>query len=189
MSEFCECQLHCMVPASQGEVPVRVTSVGQGLRLFVRRRISVATKKRIRKFIEQVSALMLRRTGSGAASPQPVATSTIDFRPGDVVRIRSEQEIQATLDCWGALKGCAFMPEMVPYCDTTQRVLKPVEIFLDERDYRLRKAQGIVLLENLMCQGTKVYGRCDRSCFYFWRQEWLEKLEPDHHDLIERHES
>jgi hypothetical protein len=27
-----------------------------------------------------------------------------------------------------------------------------------------------------MCQGTKDFGRCDRSCFFFWREEWLEKL-------------
>jgi len=28
----------------------------------------------------------------------------------------------------------------------------------------------------LHCQGTSDYGRCDRSCFYFWREEWLEKI-------------
>jgi len=27
------------------------------------------------------------------------------------------------------------------------------------------------------CQGTPDLGRCDRSCFYFWREEWLEKLD------------
>jgi hypothetical protein len=25
--------------------------------------------------------------------------------------------------------------------------------------------------------GTPDYGRCDRACFYFWREEWLEKLD------------
>ena len=92
------------------------------------------------------------------------------------VRVRSREEIQATLDDWNYLKGCGFMEEMWPYCGTNQRVLKPVQTFLDERDYRVKKTRGIVLLEGLHCEGTIEYGRCDRNCYYFWREEWLEKV-------------
>jgi len=48
-----------------------------------------------------------------------------------------------------------------------------VQRFLDERDYRVKKARGIVLLEGLTCEGTRDYGPCDRNCYYFWREEWL----------------
>ena len=65
--------------------------------------------------------------------------------------------------------------EMSKYCDTTQRVLKRMERFVDERDYKVKKSNGIVLLEGLNCQGTTDFGRCDRNCFFFWREEWLEK--------------
>jgi hypothetical protein len=68
------------------------------------------------------------------------------------------------------------MPDMWQYCETSQRVFKVVERFVDERDYRLKKGTGIILLEGLICEGTADYGRCDRSCFYFWRVEWLEKI-------------
>jgi hypothetical protein len=68
------------------------------------------------------------------------------------------------------------MPEMAEFCGTTQRVLKPMNRFVDERDLRVKKSGGIILLEGLMCQGTAEFGRCDRSCFYFWREEWLEKV-------------
>jgi hypothetical protein len=51
-----------------------------------------------------------------------------------------------------------------------------VERFVDERDYRVKKASGVVLLEGSLCQGTELYGPCDRSCFFFWREEWLEKV-------------
>jgi hypothetical protein len=95
---------------------------------------------------------------------------------GDVVRVRSESEIEATLSAWGELKGCAFMAGMRPYCGTRQRVLKPVRRFVDERDYQVKQCKGLVILEGLMCQGTAVFGRCDRACFYFWREEWLEKV-------------
>jgi hypothetical protein len=28
-----------------------------------------------------------------------------------------------------------------------------------------------------MCKGTAEFGTCDRSCFVFWREEWLEKID------------
>jgi hypothetical protein len=51
-----------------------------------------------------------------------------------------------------------------------------MEKFLDERDYRVKKCKGIILLEGAICGGTAYFGRCDRACFFFWREEWLEKL-------------
>jgi hypothetical protein len=99
------------------------------------------------------------------------------LKAGDLVRVRPAGEIQATLNHWRQLKGCTFMPEMEQYCGTVQRVLKPMERFVDERDLRVKKCRGIILLEGLQCQGAADFGRCDRSCYFFWRQEWLEKIE------------
>ena len=99
------------------------------------------------------------------------------FQPGDTVPIRSKEEIRSTLDKWNQSKRCSFTEEMWPYCGTTQRVFKRVEKFLDERDYLLKKCRGIVILEGVFCEGTKDFGPCDRSCFFFWREEWLEKLD------------
>jgi hypothetical protein len=93
---------------------------------------------------------------------------------GDIVRVRSREEIGLTLNRWNQLKGCSFMEEMWPYCGTTQRVLKRVERFLDERDYLLKKCNGIVILDGVFCQGTRDFGACDRTCYFFWREEWLE---------------
>jgi hypothetical protein len=100
----------------------------------------------------------------------------IELNAGDFVRVRSLEDIQSTLNSFKELKGCAFIDDMKQYCGTVQRVLKPVERFLDERDYQVKKAKGILLLENNYCQGTLVFGRCDRSCLLFWREEWLEKI-------------
>jgi hypothetical protein len=98
------------------------------------------------------------------------------LQAGDWVRVRSPEEIQATLNPWKELKGCAFLPYMMEYCGTKQRVLQPVHRFLDERDYKVKKARGVVLLEGVICKGTPVFGRCDRCCHLFWREEWLEKI-------------
>jgi len=108
--------------------------------------------------------------------PPPIVHS---LKSGDMVRVRSLKKIQATLDPWKELKGCAFLEYMCQYCETTQRVLQPLERFLDERDYKVKKVQGIVLLEGVICRGTPVFGRCDRCCYLFWREEWLEKINDD----------
>jgi hypothetical protein len=118
---------------------------------------------------------------NGRSQTAPTTTqnqvTTPPLKAGDLVRVRSIEEIQATLNPLNELKGCSFMPEMRPYCDTTQRVLKPVERFLDERDYQVKRCKGIILLEGAICQGTEIFGACDRSCFFFWREEWLEKVD------------
>lgn len=93
------------------------------------------------------------------------------------MRVRTREEIQATLDSSSEMKGCAFLGEMWQYCGSNQRVFKRVERFVDERDYQVKKIRGVVLLEGVLCGGTEYYGKCDRSCFYFWREEWLEKIE------------
>ena len=69
------------------------------------------------------------------------------------------------------------MPEQEQYCGTTHRVHKRMERFVDERDLRVKRSRGIILLEGVMCEGTAEFGSCDRSCFYFWREEWLEKVD------------
>lgn len=99
------------------------------------------------------------------------------LKPGDLVRVRSKEEIQNTLNRWNQLKGCSFMEEMKPYCGTIQRVLKRVGKFLDERDYLIKKCKGIVILDGVFCEGTKDFGSCDRTCFFFWREEWFELIE------------
>jgi hypothetical protein len=103
--------------------------------------------------------------------------SPATFQAGDWVRVKAREEINASLDRWQELKGCAFLDAMSEYCGTTQRVLQPLERFLDERDYKVKKCRGVVLLENVICLGTPVFGRCDRRCFLFWREEWLEPIE------------
>jgi hypothetical protein len=99
------------------------------------------------------------------------------IKAGDMVKIKSIKEIRGTLDGWNKLKGCGFMDEMEAYCGTMQRVKKAVRHFMDESDYRVKKCNQIVLLENVYCQGVKILGPCDRTCFFFWREEWLETLQ------------
>jgi len=98
------------------------------------------------------------------------------LKAGDMVRVKSEMEIRKTLNRWNKLKGCGVMDDMWQYCGTEQKVLKEVRQFLDERDYLMKKCKGVVVLEGVICEGTPWFGACDRSCHFFWREEWLEKV-------------
>ena len=95
---------------------------------------------------------------------------------GDMVRVRSKEDITATLNAWNERNGCAMMEDMWAYCGSTQRVLKKVRKFVDERDYRMKRVKGLYILENVYCEGARALGPCDRTCFFFWCEEWLEKL-------------
>lgn len=107
-----------------------------------------------------------------------------ELQPGDAVVVLPREEIQKTLNRWNKLKGCTFMEEMWAYCGTKQRVLKRVNTFLDEREYKMKKCMGLVILDGVLCNGTADFGTCDRSCFFFWREEWLRKEETQDKRLI-----
>jgi hypothetical protein len=98
---------------------------------------------------------------------------------GDVVRVRSADEIRQTLDARGYYRGCGFAVQMFQYAGQTHRVLRRVERFFDEKQFRMLKARNLVLLEGLHCDGSHLPDTqgCDRLCYFFWRTEWLEKLE------------
>ena len=133
-------------------------------------------KRIIRRRIRFLHHFIFRRRVGLAVTGVPPEAEQEKLKPGDQVRVRSLKEIEATLDGWNQLKHCAFMDEMVPYCGTRQTVLKPVRKFLDERDYLVKKCGGLVVLNGVLCEGTRDFGACDRSCFFFWREEWLERI-------------
>ena len=162
-----ECQIHCLGKMSE---PLKRIEIAWQLRNRLKRMF----KRRLTYIRNWFSEFRGRRE---ATSTLVVDAEVSRLQAGDQVRIKSKEEIQGTLNRWNQLKGCGFMEEMWAYCGTTQRVLKRVEKFLDERTYQIKKSRGIVILEGVLCGGTRDFGACDRCCFFFWREEWLEKMD------------
>jgi hypothetical protein len=134
--------------------------------------------RRIRRFLKRRWTYLVnwRREINMENEKDRAQIPSSPLKPGDRVKVKSRPEIQATLNRWNHLGGCGFMDEMWTYCNQEQKVLKRVERFLDERDYRMKRSKNVVILEGLNCKGTKDLGPCDRNCFYFWREEWLERV-------------
>jgi hypothetical protein len=173
-----DCQVPCLQRIAEGSSEMPPQSFARRLKLMIRRGLSPQTERRLKMRSNDLMNWFCRIRGKPERPvARPTGGSPIHLKAGDWVRIRSRAEIDATLNHWRQLRGCTFMPEMDQYCGTTQRVLKPLERFVDERDLRVKTSRGIVLLDGVVCQGTADFGRCDRCCVMFWREEWLEKID------------
>lgn len=103
----------------------------------------------------------------------------LDLRPGEWVEVRPIKEIFATLDTQDKLKGLRFTPEMAKFCGKRFRVHKKLHKIILEATGELRGIKyPTVLLEGVFCDGT-AHGKCDRSCFCFWREQWLKRTSPE----------
>src|SRR5690348_847227 len=96
---------------------------------------------------------------------------------GQLVRVRPEREIAATLDADGKLDGMPFMPEMARHCGHAFRVYRRAGKTCVE-GHRLRRLESAVLLEGLRCDGA-FHDGCQRNCLFFWKEAWLEPVDPE----------
>jgi hypothetical protein len=94
------------------------------------------------------------------------------YRAGSLVRVRSAEEIAATLDEHGTLDGLPFMPEMTRYCGTTFRVRSSAHKTCAYQ-VGLRGMAGASHLEGLHCDGSAHAG-CQSRCPLYWKDAWLE---------------
>jgi hypothetical protein len=100
----------------------------------------------------------------------------LDLQPGELVEVRSQAEIEATLDDKGALRGLRFGAEMLPYCGRRARVLARVERIIDEKTGRMLRLRDCIILEDVWCQGT-FRALCRRKIYTYWREAWLRRAQ------------
>jgi hypothetical protein len=99
------------------------------------------------------------------------------FRAGELIQIRSREEILATLDKDGALDGMPFMPEMLKYCGQQFRIAKTAHKTCDRAGGTgaIHRVNQAVHLEGLRCDG-KAHDDCDAGCLIFWKEAWLTRV-------------
>jgi hypothetical protein len=115
--------------------------------------------------------LPLHGPGGGPPSSEPLG-----LRPGDVVQVRSPDEIEATLDEKGMNRGLSFDREMLPYCGRTVRVVDTVDRIIDDKTGRILKIpKDSLILEGAVCSGQRTPGCsfCPREIYPFWREAWV----------------
>jgi hypothetical protein len=103
------------------------------------------------------------------------------FRNGELVEVKSVEEILSTLDERGRLEALPFMPEMLAYCGKRFRVYKQAIKFCDTKDLTgYHRMHNAIHLENLRCDGSG-HGGCQAGCLLYWKQAWLRPIKLDEH--------
>jgi len=103
------------------------------------------------------------------------------FRTGELVEIRSKEEILATLDERGCTEGMPFMPEMLQFCGQRVRVSAVAHKTCDTArgTWKARRLQTAVHLAGLRCDGS-AHGGCQAECNLFWKDLWLKPVHNKH---------
>jgi hypothetical protein len=100
----------------------------------------------------------------------------VTLRAGDLVEVRSRDEILATLQRDGSVDRMPFMPEMLRHCGKRYRVSKVAHKTCDTaKRTGGRSLEDCFHLEDLRCDGSAHAG-CQATCLFFWKGAWLKKV-------------
>jgi hypothetical protein len=109
--------------------------------------------------------------------------ASLDLKPGEHVRVKSLNQIVATLDHKGRNRGMNLCYEMARCCGEEAQVRIRVDRIIDERTGTMRQLQNTVMLRNMrsdpnLCEECLCYdemGDCPRGELMYWREIWLER--------------
>jgi hypothetical protein len=118
---------------------------------------------------------MVGRIPMGHKTP----TESLNLQPGELVRVKSHEEILATIDVSGRNRGLRWDAELVPYCGGTYRVLRRVARIIDEKTGLVQEMKNpCIVLDSVICTGrySKRRKYCPRSIYPYWREIWLTRV-------------
>jgi len=112
----------------------------------------------------------------------PTPNTKLDLKPGELVRVKSHREILETINTQNQNRGMVWDAELVPYCGKTYRVLRRVDRLIDEKTSKMLVMKSpCIALDNVVCQArySKCRMLCPKEMYPFWREVWLERVEPE----------
>jgi hypothetical protein len=110
---------------------------------------------------------------------KPTPSGTLNLQPGELVRVKSHQEILKTVDSSNRNRGMYWDAELVPYCGGTYRVLQRVSRLIDEKTGKMIEMKNpCIILDTVVCQARYSPCRmlCPKSMYPYWRELWLERV-------------
>jgi hypothetical protein len=108
---------------------------------------------------------------------QRTPVGDLGLRPGEIVEIRSVNEMRETLDAEGRNRGLPCDIELKKFCGKRYRVFGRLDRMISEATGEMREVKGTVLLEGNTCLCARVLGGCPRQEFCYWREVWLRRVE------------
>ena len=112
---------------------------------------------------------------------QTTPSGDLNLQPGEMVRVKSHEEILKTVNTESKNRGLWWDAELVPYCGGTYRVLSRVTTILDEKSGKMQVMKNpCIILDAVVCQARFSACRmfCPRNTYAYWREIWLERVGP-----------
>lgn len=125
---------------------------------------------------EDESCARMQDLSESTEEATPVTGKRRRFKEGDIVRVLTLEELRPLMDEHRRTEGLTFMAGMEKYCNKRLMVKKRVRTIFDERAWKMLKIKNTYILEGAICDSRGLYDKegCDRCCFYFWKDVWLE---------------
>ena len=120
------------------------------------------------------ATVRFRRPLVGALTQTPVGQ--LGLQPGEIVRVKSLEQIVQTLDQKGRNRGLQCYVELGQFSGRSYRVRTRLDRMIAEPTGQMRKVQGTVILEDNNCLCANVLGGCPRQDYTYWREVWLERV-------------
>jgi hypothetical protein len=114
---------------------------------------------------------------SGAPTPK----EELDLRPGDLVEVKSHDEILQTVDTELRNRGMKYNTELTPACGGRFRVEQRVSRIIEEHTGRMITLKNpCITLEGVYCQALYTHYSllCTRRVTPYFREAWLKRAVP-----------
>jgi hypothetical protein len=157
---------------TSGNAPVR--QVVRGLAIHVFNKLQWAN----RKFLPRLPLINGGRSYPHIEGRVQGRTpkETLDLQPGELVEVKSKEEIFATLDQTGHNRGLRFDIEMLRYCGKQARVQRRVNRLIDEKTGKMVHIKGdCIVLDGFIC-AADYHQSCPRGIEEYWREIWLKRV-------------
>jgi len=129
---------------------------------------------------------LLSRVPLRGTRDKPLTDTPLALRPGELVQIKSKEEIAETLTKEGRNKGLWFDGEMMVYCGQTFKVRRRITRFINDQDGKMIELKNdCVTLDGCVCSGDHSLSRwfCGRAIYSYWREIWLRRVNPPAGDI------
>ena len=107
----------------------------------------------------------------------PAVIPPLNLQPGELVEVKSRDEIFQTLDLEDRTRGLRYDGEMLKYSGRRGRVLRRVEKIIDEKTGKMLTIKAdCIIIDGFVCTGD-YHRSCPRAVYPYWREAWLKRVE------------
>jgi hypothetical protein len=128
-------------------------------------------------FRKMRDALVGRPKLLGTLTRTPVGS--LGLQPGELVEVKTLEEMRATLDRKGRNRGLICDLELKRFCGMKYRVKGRLDRMISEATGKMRKVEGTVILDGNTCLCAWTIGGCPRMDFCYWREAWLKRVDSE----------